>query len=339
MKGKYHIVVQNNRLRYELDIRRNITIIRGDSATGKTTLLRLLEQADALGEGSGVDVVCERPCRTLGGADWRIVLPSLHEQILFIDEENKFLKSQEFAEAVKNSSNYFVIVTREDLPNLPYSVDEIYGIHTSGKYHDLKRTYNELYRIYSAESISKKQIPEHIIVEDSNAGYEFFKSVCDENNIRCSSAGGKSNIKTVLGETDKETVLVVADGAAFGSEMNEIYQLMCHKPNIKCYLPESFEWLLLKSGLIDGKTVQDILSHSEDFIESQEYFSWERFFTALLTEYTKASYLKYSKSKLNKAYLQEKNKQAILDAMEGIVWRTLPPLVKSCRPLSNPPSI
>ena len=51
MKGKYHIVVQNNRLRYELDIRRNITIIRGDSATGKTTLLRLLEQAAALGEG------------------------------------------------------------------------------------------------------------------------------------------------------------------------------------------------------------------------------------------------------------------------------------------------
>lgn len=45
MKGKYHIVVQNNRLRYELDVKRNITIIRGDSATGKTTLLNMIQSA------------------------------------------------------------------------------------------------------------------------------------------------------------------------------------------------------------------------------------------------------------------------------------------------------
>lgn len=176
MKGKYHIVVQNNRLRYDLDIRRNITIIRGDSATGKTKLISLLEQAAALGEGSGVEVRCERPCRTLGGADWRLVLPNLHEQILFMDEENRFVKSQEFAAAVKASDNYFVIVTREDLPNLPYSVEEIYGIHTSGKYHDLKRTYNELYHIYSTEVLPGKEKPETVIVEDSNAGYEFFRA-------------------------------------------------------------------------------------------------------------------------------------------------------------------
>ncbi len=38
MRGQYHVMVQNKRLRYEFDIKRNITIIRGDSATGKTTL-------------------------------------------------------------------------------------------------------------------------------------------------------------------------------------------------------------------------------------------------------------------------------------------------------------
>ena len=179
MRGKYHIVVQNNRLRYELNIRRNITIIRGDSATGKTMLLNLLEQAATFGESSGVEVTCECPCRTLGGNDWNIVLPNLHKQIPFLDEENKFVKSKEFAEAVKASDNYFVIVTREDLPNLPYSVDEIYGIHTSGKYHDLKRTYNELYRIYSIETFSGKQKPGTVIVEDSHSGYEFFQSICD----------------------------------------------------------------------------------------------------------------------------------------------------------------
>ena len=99
MRGKYHIVVQNNRLRYELNIRRNITIIRGDSATGKTMLLNLLEQAATFGESSGVEVTCECPCRTLGGNDWNIVLPNLHKQILFLDEENKFVKSKEIGRA------------------------------------------------------------------------------------------------------------------------------------------------------------------------------------------------------------------------------------------------
>ena len=173
MKGKYHIVVQNNKLRYELDIRRNITIIRGDSATGKTKLIDMIEQAASLGEGSGVEVFCERPCRTLAGKDWALVLPNIRGQIIFLDEENRFVKSREFAAAVKGSDNYFVIVTREDLPNLPYSVDEIYGIHTSGKYHDIKQTYNELYRIYSAETYSGKESPEMLVVEDSTGEHHF----------------------------------------------------------------------------------------------------------------------------------------------------------------------
>lgn len=189
MKGKYRVVVQNNKLRYELNIRRNITIIRGDSATGKTKLVNLLEQAAIFGESSGVEVLCERPCRTLGGNDWNFVLPNIHEQIIFLDEENKFVKSQEFAAAVKESDNYFVIITREDLPNLPYSVDEIYGIHTSGRYYDLKRTYNEMYRIYSTETFTDKQKPQNVVVEDSNSGYEFFHAVCEENGINCISAG------------------------------------------------------------------------------------------------------------------------------------------------------
>lgn len=96
--------------------------------------------------------------------------------------------------------------------------------------------------------------------------------------------------------------------------------VMRYKPTVKCYLPESFEWLVLKSGVIDGKNVQDILKHPEDFIESQEYFSWEQFFTALLVEYTQDSYLRYTKSHLNGAYLHEKTKQAILDVIEGISW-------------------
>lgn len=226
MKGKYHIIVQNNRLRYEFDIKRNITIIRGDSATGKTTLISMLQSAASLGESSGIDVICERPCRVLSGSDWQILLPNLHDQILFLDEENQFIKTQEFASAIKNSDNYYVIITREDLPNLPYSVNEIYGIHASGKYHDLKQTYNEMYQIYNVDDFKGRKKPEAVIVEDSNAGYDFFKKVCDDVGISCKSAHGKSNLCASMLKTDHTNVLAIADGAAIGPEMNELSQHM-----------------------------------------------------------------------------------------------------------------
>lgn len=44
--------------------------------------------------------------------------------------------------------------------------------------------------------------------------------------------------------------------------------------------------------------------------------------TALLVKCTQDSYLRYSKARLNKAYLHEKAKGAILDAMEGIDWHS-----------------
>ena len=77
MKGKYKIIINNNRLHYEFEIKRNITIIRGDSATGKTTLINMLRQAENLGASSGIDVVCEVPCRVLEGANWKLILEKM----------------------------------------------------------------------------------------------------------------------------------------------------------------------------------------------------------------------------------------------------------------------
>ena len=73
MKGKYSVFVQNNRLRYEFTISRNITIIRGDSATGKTTLLDLLNAYDRDGESSGVLVKCDVPCVVIGDSGGKII--------------------------------------------------------------------------------------------------------------------------------------------------------------------------------------------------------------------------------------------------------------------------
>ena len=93
--------------------------------------------------------------------------------------------------------------------------------------------------------------------------------------------------------------------------MNLVSELLEKRKNLSLFVPESFEWIILKSGVV--KDVEKILEHPEDFADSTEFFSWEQFFTKLLTEKTKGTYLKYSKRKLNPNYLSESIKNKILN--------------------------
>ena len=194
MRGSYRIVVQNSKVRYDFEVRKNITIIKGDSATGKTTLVELIREYYENGVESGITLSCEKECATLSGRDWESILATKKDSILFIDEGNRFVQSKEFARAIQKTDNYYVIITREGLVNLPYSVEEIYGIRESGKYASIKQIYNELYHIYGEDNERKKIVPSKIIVEDSNAGFEFFDGISKEKNYSVVTANGKSNI-------------------------------------------------------------------------------------------------------------------------------------------------
>lgn len=44
MKGAHKIVISNATVKYEFELKRNITIIKGDSATGKTTLVEMVTE-------------------------------------------------------------------------------------------------------------------------------------------------------------------------------------------------------------------------------------------------------------------------------------------------------
>lgn len=158
MKGEFFISVSNSKVKYEFSIKRNITVIQGDSATGKTTLVDMIREFEQNGADSGINLSSKRNCRVLEGNNWEENLSLMNDSIVFIDEGNRFVESADFAKAVKNSGNYYVIVTREGLDNLPYSVEEIYGIHTSGKYADLKQVYHEFYRIYGNNNFNDCRI-------------------------------------------------------------------------------------------------------------------------------------------------------------------------------------
>lgn len=321
MKGMHHIVIQNKRIRFAFSIKRNITIIRGDSATGKTTLFSMIEEYGNLGKDSGVQIQCDKACVAISGKYWQETLENIHDSIVFVDEDSKFLKTKDFAKRIRNSNNYYVLITRENLPALPYSVEEIYGIHCSGKYMDTRQVYNLFYKIYS-ETNPGKILVKSLITEDSQAGFTFFSQVSKTRGICCESAGGKSNILGILQEKllDKEQkeTLVIADGAAFGPEMAHISQLLRGNVNIKLYLPESFEWLLLYADILNKPFIRKRLEEAENYIESEKYFSWERYFTDLLMEETEDSPYPYDKSNLKDFYLQDKVVQKVLEAMAPI---------------------
>lgn len=319
MKGKHKIIVSTKRLKYEFELQRNLTIIQGNSATGKTTLVDMIRDFVNNPSGTPVELNCDKKCYVLEGALWKQQLTGITDGIVFIDEGNEFIKSSEFAREIQQTDNYYVIVTRESLPALPYSVEEIYGIRTSGKYGSLKQSYHEFYRLYGADTYENEVKPELVITEDSNSGYQFFSSVCNENQLNCESMDGKSNVFHFLNMHRDEKILVIADGAAFGSEIDKVLQLMYGRKNIALYLPESFEWLILSSGILKNGALDEILRNPSEYIESKEYFSWERFFTAILIEETKDSYMAYAKRKINPVYLEKTMQQAILKQMPGII--------------------
>ncbi len=318
MRGAQHIVIQSRRIRYDFTIQRNITIIAGDSATGKTTLVDMVRDYYENGADSGITLTCDKECTVLYGRNWQAQLALYSDSIVFIDEGSAFVTSEDFARAIQGTDNYYVIITRESLENLPYSVREIYGLRESGKYGGLKQRYNELYRLHGLLQSNTLARAGKAVIEDSNAGFEFFSAVFSERQIPCVSAQGKSNIFGMLTNMpDDETVLVIADGAAFGSQVGKLSMLIKQGRQIILYLPESFEWLILQADFLKDNAIRDILRQPSEAIESARYISWERFFTELLAEKTAGSIWEYHKRRLNPIYLHEQNKKAILAAGAG----------------------
>ena len=317
MKGKHKIEVRSKRIVFTIELERNITILRGDSATGKTTLDEMLSAYENYGRKSGITIVCDKTCRVLSGALWEAQLKDIQDAIVFVDEGSTFVSSLDFARAIQKTDNYYVLVTREDLSTLPYSVNAILELKkTTSRF---KRTYNKAYPIYDSLSASDVELGsvEKLLTEDANSGYQLFTKVGEKYGIVCIPAAGKDNIKQKIFPMKSEKVLVIADGAAFGPQMNDIYRLM-QEDNAKfsLYLPESLEWLLLKADLLGQPDIIEILQHPADFIESSEFFSWERFFTNLLEQRTKdISYMRYDKAKLPEFYLQEENLEKIIAEM------------------------
>lgn len=312
MIGKIRIKVSNQRNSYDFTLKRNITILRGNSGTGKTTLYDMVRDYNNLGKESGVKISGGK-IAVLEGKNWERELDNLEKTVVVIDEGSKFISSPEFAKKIAACDNYFLLITRNYLEQLPYSVDEIYRIKGRGKNKSLEKIYLDSDRFYDNPNLKRFPFhPDLIITEDSKSGNQFFKNAVKDMGIECIPAGGKSGIKKLLGEYKDLNIIVVADGAAIGPEMESFVKAQeLSYGKLALFLPESFEWLILKSGVI-GEIEE--LNETYNYVDSTKYKSWEQYFTHLLEELSKNDKDKrYNKSRLLKYYIQPVVKEKILN--------------------------
>ena len=309
MKGSYWFRAKSKKVLFEFSIRRNITVIKGDSATGKTTLLHILYEYLRSGKQSGYSVSTNAQyyvyMRDEVGRDWKEALYPLKNTVIFIEENNGFVFTKEFAAFVKESGNYFVLTTRAPLKMLPYSIHEIYEIITDGKRTDVKESYHELKEMYSNYPILKNNKIQNVVTEDSNSGYQFWMNLFKESNV--TSSRGNGNLIKQVKKIGSGDTLVIADGAAFGPLIESCIDSFQAQTNrrISLWLPESFEYLILKSGVLKSEKITQILDDIPEYVECEKYESWEKFFTEILVMITADKVEKYSKNTLNTYYLQD----------------------------------
>lgn len=285
-------------LQWYIELKRRITILRGDSGLGKSEFVRIIVSPPI-----GIEVRTSRNCVAADGSNWDAVLSGTRESIIILDDIET-VSSAKFAKRVKETSenhNYFLIIGREQIGEqslsedtfykLSYSVDSILKFAVS---EDGKKHFTEPYFDFGNISLPKAAI-HHVLVEDSSNGVIFFRHLFGDCVI--AAKNGKSSVTANTEETLKKEddgILVLFDAAAFGCHIDKFYyKVMLKYPNI--YVDsnyECFEYFLLNTSFFrDNKKVQAILSDPSD--EANQYISWERFYEDVLEEATAGTEIKY----------------------------------------------
>lgn len=306
MVGVQHVKISNERVIFEFDLYRKVTIIRGDSATGKTTLYDLVAQHNReAGNPSKLVVQSTKKCHAFAWAA-SSTLENLTDSIIFIDEQSVQKRNHKrLAKMISNSDNYFVIISRDDIKTIPYSITEIYRIKKSNRYISLGKVYNQLDRIYKVEDRNNigKDKKDVVITEDGGSGFEMFSKVLPA--CKVEAASGKSNIVNKLDAHDNEEVAVIADGAALGPEMGALMRRIdVEKGKVVLYAPESFEWLLLNLKMFRGAL--DKIQNTAEYADSSSYETWEQYYLELLKEELSKRGISYTKSHMPRQMINQR---------------------------------
>ena len=131
MTGEYTLKVRNKRISFEIKIKQSVIIISGDSGSGKTTFINMLENAlsgsvtgvflDTNYDKNKIEVI-----RNVRQLDIATKLGD-RDKIYVMDENVNLEKCAYFVEYLKSSGSYLIYITRKNITGLlQFSADDIY---------------------------------------------------------------------------------------------------------------------------------------------------------------------------------------------------------------------
>ena len=183
--------------------------------------------------------------------------------------------------------------------SLTYSINEIYEINSYEEVEPFRQVYcfTNLYSNFPKSAVNF----DTVITEDSNAGFDFFTKFLKDCSVE--KASGNTKLRSAIENSDGLSIYCIVDGAAFGCRIGDLCNYIdAHlAKRVYIWLPESFEWILLKAGVFNIPGLDSILNNPSSYIECSKYCSWERFFTHLASKYSNKKY-KYDKDDLDVYY-------------------------------------
>lgn len=298
--------VHADEFHFSLELTRRLTVVKGNSASGKTTLTEFVSAEDRIAV-----IESDYPVLVATNSTWQSTVAGSTDSIIIFDDL-RLVGSPEFAKAYKDycvlNNLWFLVMGREDneeqLQNfyhLSYCMNNIFEMVHEGTTYTLKKYY---------KFPALEREPDIILTEDSKAGFVFFKKLFRETEVISAESGKGALIPQVdvLIRKGYDNILAVVDSASFGCHAEELYSRFCRREPSKVMLMsdyECFEEMLLQTNLLN--CIDLVREEMSDLVKyANQYYSWETYFEKMIDEVTKGKpYHHAHQMRLKNCYLTD----------------------------------
>lgn len=262
VKSETFVCLYEDTLRFEIKVESRVTILYGDSGTGKTTFIECV--TDSWDPDKRKDVAVLDYAEIDDPLGYLALKKNL--TYVFIDEESaNDLDRDELLEPILDAGYFLVIATRRPLLHLTYGLKDVFKLQTVDDVATVVQYYPNFDSLPKCKAYA---------CEDSNSGYHYWSCFPPVTPMR-GNRDWRNNIDKCL----------IMDSAALGNQIRDIRQY-----GVNIFLPESFEFLLLQHycNYTHEDGVRDLTPEDKTF---------ERLYTRP-AEQEKALGFKYSKRML-----------------------------------------